>query len=471
MPFQHDFLWGGAIAAHQAEGAYAEAGKGLCVADVMSAGAHGVKRQITDGVLPGVIYPTHTAIDFYHRYKEDIKLFGQMGFKAFRTSIAWSRIYPTGEESEPNEEGLKYYDDLFDTLLAHGIQPVITLTHFEMPFHLAKTYGGFRSRVLVDRFEKFAKTVIARYHTKVKYWMTFNEINNQSNYWEDLFTWTCSGLTFQPGEDREAIVLQAVHHELLASAKAVKFAHDLDPSLKMGCMLAMVPVYPYSCNPDDVLRAQQEMNMRWYYGDVHARGAYGAYAKGYWASKGITVHMEPEDEAILKAGTVDYIGFSYYMSGAVKTATENDPREGWLKNDYIQASDWGWQIDPKGLRYVLNALTERYQKPLFVVENGLGAVDVIAEDGKVHDSYRIAYLRDHIEQMKKAVEEDGVNLMGYLPWGCIDIVSFGTGEMKKRYGFIYVDKDNEGKGTLNRMPKDSFAWYTKVIASNGEDLT
>jgi 6-phospho-beta-glucosidase len=465
-----DFLWGGAVAATQVEGAWNVDGKGVSTADVMTAGAHGVSRKITDGVLPGENYPNHTAIDFYGRYKEDVKLFAEMGFKAFRTSIAWTRIYPNGIEEIPNEAGLKFYDELFDEMLKYGIEPVVTLAHFDMPYHLAKHYGGFRNRQVVDFFVKYAKTVMRRYSNKVKYWMTFNEINNQSNYWENLFTWTCSGLTLAEGENREAVVIQAVHHELVASALAVKIGHQINPDMKIGCMLAMVPVYPYSCRPEDMVLADEQMNSRWYYGDVHARGEYGAYVESYWERKGIKPVMKPEDTQILKEGKVDYIGFSYYMSGVAKTASKEDPSEGWVRNPYITASEWGWPNDPIGLRWTLNALYERYQIPLFIVENGFGAVDTVKEDGSIDDDYRIEYLRNHIREMKKAVEIDGVDLIGYLPWGPIDIVSFGTGEMKKRYGFIYVDKDNEGKGTLNRSKKKSFNWYKKVIATSAEDL-
>ncbi len=278
-----DFLWGGAVAANQLEGAWNKDGKGISTVDVMTAGAHGVARKITDGVLEGLNYPSHSAIDFYGRYKEDVKLFAELGFKAFRTSIAWTRIYPNGDEDQPNEAGLKFYDDLFDEMLKYGIEPVVTLAHFEMPFHLAKHYGGFRNRQVVDFFAKYAKTVMTRYAHKVKYWMTFNEINNQSNYWVDLFTWTNSGLTIQEGENREAVVIQAVHHELVASALAVKIAHEINPAMKVGCMLAMVPVYPFSCNPQDMVLADDYMNSRWYYGDVHVRGAYGAYVESYWS--------------------------------------------------------------------------------------------------------------------------------------------------------------------------------------------
>lgn len=477
MGFPKDFLWGGAVAAHQLEGGWNKGGKGPSVADVMTAGAHGVPREITDGVIPGKNYPNHEAIDFYTHFREDIALFGEMGFRCFRTSIAWSRIFPTGVETEPNEEGLKFYDEMFDELLKHGIEPVITLSHFEMPFHLAKTYGGFRSREVVDHFVRYAEAVFTRYQDKVKYWMTFNEINNQKNTDVDIFAWTCSGVTFKEGENREEVMYQAVHHELVASALAVKAGHALNPDLKIGCMVSFVPIYPYSCDPDDMMLSVEAMHDRYLFADVHVRGHYPAYAYKEWERKGYDIRMLPEDAKILEEGTVDYIGFSYYMSNVVKT----DANEGGdaiaggnkhsVKNPYIKSSEWGWPIDPVGLRYALSMLTERYELPLFIVENGFGAVDVKEEDGTVNDDYRVAYLAAHIREMEKAIELDGVDLMGYTPWGCIDLVSFTTGEMKKRYGFIYVDKDNEGKGTLERSKKRSFDWYRKVIATNGEDLS
>ncbi len=476
MSFPKDFLWGGAVAAHQLEGGWNKGGKGPSVADVMTAGAHRVPRVITDGIISGNYYPNHDGIDFYGRYKDDIALFAEMGFKCFRTSIAWARIFPTGEELEPNEEGLKFYDVMFDELIEHNIEPVITLSHFEMPYNLAKKYWGWRSRIVIDCFVRYAKAVFERYKDKVKYWITFNEINNQKNVSNNIFAWTCSGILFEEGENREEVMYQAVHHELVASALAVKAGHEINPDFQIGCMIGMVPVYPYSCNPDDMMLQVEAMHDRYFFADVHCRGHYAPYALKEWERKGYNIKMEPEDAQILAEGTVDYIGFSYYMSDAVKSGNTEDTREFLLgtgssvKNPYVKASDWGWQIDPVGLRYSLNLLYERYELPLFIVENGFGAIDVKEADGTVDDGYRIEYLKAHIEEMEKAINIDGVDLMGYTPWGCIDLVSFTTGEMKKRYGFIYVDKDNEGNGTLERLKKRSFDWYKKVIASNGEEL-
>lgn len=476
MAFSKKFLWGGAVAAHQVEGGWNKGGKGPSVADVMTAGAHGVPREITDGVIKGKNYPNHEAIDFHGHYKEDIALFAEMGFKCFRTSIAWTRIFPKGDELAPNEEGLKFYDDMFDEMLKYGIEPIITLSHFEMPYHLVKEYGGWRHRSVIEFFVRYAAIVMERYKNKVKYWMTFNEINNQKNIDNPIFSWTCSGVLFKEGENREEVMYQAVHHQLVASAIVVKKGHEINPDFKIGCMCSFVPIYPFSCNPDDMMLQVELMHDRYFFADVHCRGHYSTYALKEWERKGYNIKMEPGDYEILAGGTVDYLGFSYYMSDAVKSGVDTVNEDSILgssasvKNPYVKASDWGWQIDPVGLRYSLNLLYERYELPLFIVENGFGAIDVKEADGSCNDDYRIDYLGSHIKEMKKAIELDGVDLMGYTPWGCIDCVSFTTGEMKKRYGFIYVDKDNEGNGTLARSKKKSFHWYKKVIASNGEEI-
>ncbi|MGX7351856.1 6-phospho-beta-glucosidase [Enterococcus canis] len=472
---KENFLWGGAVAAHQLEGGWQEGGKGVSVADVMTVGANGVPRRITDGVLAGENYPNHEAIDFYHHYKEDVKLFAELGLKCFRTSIAWTRIFPLGDEAEPNEAGLQFYDDLFDECLKYGIEPVITLSHFEMPYHLVTEYGGWRNRKVIDFFVKFAEVCFTRYKDKVKYWMTFNEINNQANFNEDFAPFTNSGLKYVAGEDREAIMYQAAHYELVASAKAVTLGHAINPDFQIGCMIAMVPIYPYSCAPNDMMAATVAMQRRYWFTDVHCKGYYPSFIESYFKRQGYQLDRTAEDLADLKAGTVDYIGFSYYMSFAIKDhdkapAFDYDEAHDLVKNPYVKASDWGWQIDPMGLRYAMNWFNERYERPLFIVENGFGAIDEIGESGRVEDDYRIAYLKAHIETMKEAVEYDGIDLMGYTPWGFIDLVSAGTGEMKKRYGFIYVDKDNEGQGTLARSKKKSFDWYQEVIRSNGEIL-
>ena len=470
--FPKDFLWGGAVAAHQVEGAWNVDKKGVSTADVMTAGANGVAREITKGIIEGKNYPNHEAIDFYHHYKEDIALFKELGLKAFRTSINWTRIFPNGDEEKPNEAGLQFYDDLFDELLKNNIEPVITLSHFEIPYHLYEKYGGFTNKKLIDFFVHYAKTVMTRYKDKVKYWMTFNEINNQADGQHTLHTWTNSALLFEEGDNKEALTFQAGLNELIASAKVVKLGHEINPDFQIGCMMAYVPVYPYSCNPSDLMASVKVMDRRFFYSDIHARGIIPAYAQKYWEQKGYEIEITQEERQALKEGTVDYIGFSYYMSGAVTTLPDvagdeitEFPEAKVVLNPYVSASDWGWQIDSVGLRYTLNIVYERYNLPLFIVENGFGAYDKL-EDGKIHDPYRIDYLQKHIDQMELAVNVDGVDLMGYTPWGVIDLVSFGSGEMEKRYGFIYVDKDNAGNGTLKRLKKDSFAWYQKLIQEN-----
>ncbi|MGS0903896.1 6-phospho-beta-glucosidase BglA [Bacillus altitudinis] len=478
MTLPKDFLWGGALAAHQFEGGWNAAGKGPSVVDVMTAGAHGVPRQITETIEEGTFYPNHEAIDFYHRYKEDIAMFAEMGLKCLRTSIGWSRIFPKGDEEEPNEAGLQFYDDVFDELIKNGIEPVITLSHFEMPLHLAREYGGFRSRKVAEYFAKFAEVCFNRYKDKVTYWMTFNEINNKMDVNNPLFLWTNSGVSVKEGENAKEVMYQAGHHELLASAWAVAKGKEINPSFQIGAMVSHVPIYPYSSNPEDVMLAEEYMRQRYFFPDVQVRGYYPSYALKEFEREGYHIPFEEGDEESLRKGKVDYLGFSYYMSTTVKSDAVSDHNgdivNGALphgvENPYIKSSDWGWSIDPTGLRYTLNRFYDRYQIPLFIVENGFGAIDQVEEDGSIHDPERIQYLASHIQALKKAIEYDGVDLIGYTPWGIIDIVSFTTGEMKKRYGMIYVDRDNEGNGSMKRLKKDSFTWYQNVIATNGEEV-
>ena len=482
--FPNGFLWGGALAANQCEGAYREGGKGLCVPDMLKGGSVDTPRRFTTYIHEGEYYPTHEAIDFYHRYRGDIELFAEMGFTCLRTSINWARIFPNGDEDKPNQQGIAFYRDVFETLRAHGIEPLVTLSHYELPYHLARAYGGWPNRKLVGFFSKYAETVLMAFSDVVHLWLTFNEINCLTTQFGNVMS---GGIL--PEEDDAPLIYtstapwenpqkryQALHHQFVASALAVKMAHEIDARNKVGCMLASRAVYPYSCKPDDVLLAQKIARQSNYYcGDVMVRGAYPAWAPRMWTEEGVQVVCEPTDDAILQEGKVDFCSFSYYKSGAASSDPEVEDTSGNVffggaKNPYLEESAWGWSIDPKGLRWYLNELYDRYQVPLMIVENGLGAADVCEPDGSVHDSYRIEYLRKHIEQMDEAIQ-DGVNLMGYTMWGPIDLVSSGTGEMKKRYGFIYVDKHNDGSGSLARSRKDSFYWYQKVIASNGADLS
>ena len=474
MVLREDFLWGGATAANQCEGGYKEGGRGLANVDVAP---HGKDRF---PVLAGKMkmfecdnehyYPSHEAIDMYHNYKEDIKLFAEMGFKCYRLSIAWTRIFPTGIEETPNEEGLKFYDSLFDECLKYGIQPLVTICHFDVPMYLVEKYGAWRNRKLVDLYVKYCEAIFTRYKDKVKYWLTFNEINMILH-----LPFIGAGLYFEEGENEEQIKYQAAHHQLVASALATKLAKEINTEFKIGCMLAAGNTYANTCNPDDVWKSIEKDRENYFFIDVQSRGEYPQYAIKELERKNINIVMEEDDKKILKENTVDFISFSYYSSRLTSADPEvNAKTEGnvfaTLKNPYLKASEWGWQIDPLGLRITMNSLYDRYQKPLFIVENGLGAVDIPDENGYVNDDYRIDYLREHIKAMIDAVELDGVDLLGYTSWGCIDLISAGTGEMKKRYGFIYVDKDNDGSGTLKRSKKKSFDWYKKVIASNGKDL-
>lgn len=472
-----NFLWGGALAAHQVEGAWNEAGRGMSIADVMTAGGNGISRKITEGILENEYYPNHEAIDFYHHYKEDIQLFKEMGLKCLRTSISWSRIFPNGTEQEPNEAGLQFYDDLFDELIKNGIEPVVTLSHFEMPYNLYKEFGGFGNKEVIPLFVKFAKCVFTRYKDKVTHWMTFNEINNQADGQEDLHVWTNSAMILNETDNKEEVVFQAAMNELIASAYAVREGKKINPNFKIGCMMAYVPIYPHSCNPNDMIASLKINERRYFYSDVHVRGEVPSYTQKYWERNNYNIEISEEEKAVLKEGTVDYIGFSYYMSGTVSTdmTIEGIPNKDFkgtqmVRNPYIESSDWGWPIDPVGLRYILNTVYQRYNVPLFIVENGFGAYDQLDENNFIKDDYRIDYLSKHIEQMELAIVEDGVDVIGYTPWGIIDIVSFGSGEMEKRYGMIYVDKDNKGEGTLKRSKKMSFDWYKNVIATNGAEL-
>ncbi|MEI5994522.1 6-phospho-beta-glucosidase [Candidatus Enterococcus mansonii] len=475
MAFRKDFLWGGATAANQCEGGYNEGGRGLANVDLAPVGPD--RFPVITGEMKMFdfddehFYPAQNAIDMYHRYKEDITLFGEMGFKTYRLSIAWSRIFPLGDETEPNEEGLKFYEDLFKECRKYNIEPLVTITHFDCPMHLVEKYGAWRSRELVGFYENLCNVIFNRYKGLVKYWLTFNEINMILHA-----PFMGAGLYFEEGENKEQVKYQAAHHELLASAIATKIAHEVDPENQVGCMLAAGTNYAYTCKPEDVWAARKADRENFFFIDVQSRGEYPAYALKELERQGIDLPIEDGDLELLKEHTVDFISFSYYSSRVQSTDPAiNEQTAGNIfasvKNPYLEASEWGWQIDPLGLRTTMNDLYDRYQKPLFIVENGLGAVDTPDEHGNVIDDYRIEYLAAHIQAMKDAVELDGVDLLGYTTWGCIDLVSAGTGEMKKRYGFIYVDRDNEGNGTLKRSKKKSFDWYKKVIATNGEDLT
>lgn len=477
MGFRKDFLWGGATAANQFEGAWNVDGKGASISDMCTNGSLEHPKRVTSVIEEGTLYPSHEAIDFYHHYEEDIALFAEMGFKVFRMSINWTRIYPTGMETEPNEKGMEFYDRVFDCCKKHGIEPLVTISHYEMPYALVEKYNGWEGRECIDCFERYCKTIFERYKDKVRYWLTFNEINAGTMPMGTVLSLgTVKGYSGPVSSvpDEPQVRYQALHHQFVASARVVKYAHEKYPHFKMGNMVCFLTTYPYTCNPGDVLKAQQEMQMKnWFCSDIQVRGEYPGYAARFFRENDIHIRMEPGDIKELKEGTVDFYTFSYYMSGCASVDSTLESTGGnvgsAIKNPYLESSEWGWQIDPQGLRWTLNEIYDRYGIPIMVVENGLGAKDVPEADGSIHDAYRIEYLRKHIEQMREAAE-DGVDLLGYTPWGCIDLVSASTGEMAKRYGFIYVEKYDDGTGSLARRKKDSFAWYKKVIASNGEDL-
>lgn len=475
MISQKHFYGGGATAANQCEGGYQEEGRGLSTVDTIPYGEDRFPVMRGDKNMLSCddehVYPTHTAIDMFHRYKEDIALFAEMGFNCYRMSVAWTRIFPAGDEDKPNEAGLQFYDDIFNECKKYGIEPVVTICHFDTPIQLIKEFGGWKNRRMIDYYLKYCKTIFERYRKKVKYWISFNEINMILH-----LPYMGAGIVFEPNDYKEQVKYQAAHHELIASALATKLLHSIIPSAKMGCMLAAGEVYPYSCKPEDVFDAMEKNRDNYFFIDVQSRGGYPSYAKKKLEELQIELQTDPEDEQILRDNTVDFISLSYYASRLTSTDPEllKDMTNGnvfeTIKNPYLKTSEWGWQIDPLGFRITLNTLYDRYQKPLFIVENGLGAIDMMTEDEKVHDEYRISYLRDHINAMKDAMNKDGVDIIGYTSWGCIDLVSASNGMMQKRYGFIYVDINDDGSGTGKRIKKDSFYWYQKVIGSNGSVL-
>lgn len=469
MKFPKEFLWGGATAANQCEGAWNEDGKGASIQDYMPHGIMQGPSEVID--KPNLKLE---GIDLYHHYKEDIALFAEMGFKVYRMSIAWSRIFPNGDDEKPNEKGLEFYDNVFDECKKYGIEPLVTLSHYETPYHLAKKYDGWRSRDLIGFYEKYVRTVFTRYKGKVHYWITFNEINS---IWH--FPLMGAGILTQKNLLKAQDLYQAAHHELVASALATKIGHEIDSENKIGCMVLGLTSYPRTCNPDDVIATMEESKRGYFFTDIHMRGYYPSYALKMMEKEGVVLDATDEDLEMLK-NTCDFLSFSYYMSKCIASNPEQyEKGKGNLttgvKNPYLQESQWGWQIDPKGLRYLLNTYYDRYQKPLFIVENGLGAKDTLLSEEKdgywVEDDYRIQYMNDHLAQVSKAIEDDGVEVMGYTSWGCIDLISASTAEMKKRYGFIYVDRNNDGTGTFKRYKKKSFYWYKNVIETNGKIIS
>jgi 6-phospho-beta-glucosidase len=465
-PFPSTFLWGGATAANQCEGAYDQGGKGLSIQDVMPNGIFG---RITDEPTPDNL--KLAGIDHYHRYAEDIALFGEMGFRTYRFSIAWSRIFPNGDDAEPNEEGLDFYSRVIDECEKHGIEPLVTISHYETPLALAKKYDGWVSREMIALYERYVTTLVTRFRGRVKYWLTFNEINSVLHA-----PFMSGGIMTPKDELSQSDLYQAVHHEMVASASATKIIHEIDPAAQVGCMLIAIPTYPLTPAPADALAVMASDHMNQAFGDIHCRGEYPGYLLRHLREHGVTLDITDEDRETLK-NTVDFVSFSYYMSNcetadpALKVAGKGNIMGG-VPNPTLEASEWGWQIDPVGLRIVLNQFWDRWGKPLFIVENGLGARDELVEvDGEktVIDDYRIDYMNDHLVQVGEAIE-DGVQVLGYTSWGCIDLVSASTAQLSKRYGFIYVDRSDDGTGTLDRYKKKSFGWYADVIRTDGASL-
>ena len=483
--FPDGFLWGGATAANQYEGGWDEGGRGLSVADCTPynpnvdrkdyAALHFMDQALIDEAKASrdtTRFPKRHGSDFYHRWREDIDLFAEMGFKCLRLSIQWSRLYPTGMEPTPSEEGIRFYTNVLSYLKEKGIEPLVTLHHYEMPLALAEKYDGWFDRAVIDHFVRFCKCCFERFGHLVRYWLSFNEIDSGFRH-----PWTSLGycmLNHAP-EVREQMVYQCLHNQFVGSALATKLLHEMVPAALMGCMVTKTTTYPLDCDPKNILKAQADNRDNLLFSDVQVRGHYPAWIKQVWERKNIEIDFGLDDEAILASYPVDFVSFSYYMSMVDAANTEGHEKVGGnlatgIKNPYLNTSDWGWQVDPDGLTYSLIELYDRYEKPLFIVENGLGAYDRVEADGSIIDDYRIDYFRSHIKAIASAIEQ-GCDVMGYTPWGCIDLVSMSTCEMSKRYGFIYVDLDDEGRGTYDRTRKKSFFWYKKVIESNGEDLS
>lgn len=486
MTFREDFYWGGATAANQCEGAYDVDGRGLARTDVTTGGTVDTPRMVTfidkDGnkcklpnrgfklpegakfaIFDDESYPNHDGIDFYHRYKEDIAMFKEMGFKMFRMSISWSRIFPTGEEDKPNQAGLDFYRNVFEELRRQGIEPLVSIWHFDTPLALEEKYGNWQNRIYIDLYEKYVRTIFTEYKGLVKYWLTFNEINNTINFLPD-----------DSSDDKYQEAYQHLHYQFVASARAVKIAHEIDPENVCGCMICGITYYPFTCDPNDILWNRHKWEKGIFYcGDVQCFGKYPTYAKRLWKEHNVHLDITEQDLKDLEEGKVDIYTFSYYMSQSITTHENNDKVGGnmstGVRNPYLKYSDWGWGFDATGLQYYLEMIYDRYNRPLMIVENGLGAYDEVKADGSIDDDYRIEYYREHIKAMEKAVD-NGVDLRAYTTWGCIDLVSAGTGEMRKRYGFIHVDKYDDGTGDYSRRKKKSFYWYKKCIASNGTDL-
>ena len=483
MPsFPDGFLWGGALAANQCEGAWDVDGRGPSVADIaayrpnLSVTEYAAHHHVTLASIARAMadpdlarYPKRRGIDFYHRWRDDLDLFAELGFTVLRVSIAWSRLYPTGFEAEPNPAGLQFYRELFEGMRERGIEPLVTLSHYEMPLDLATRLNGWADRRTVDLFARFARSCFAAYGDLVTLWLGFNEIDSVMRH-----PFTSAGVIEELCEDGlESACYRAAHHQFVASAIATRDLHAMVPAGRMGCMLTKLTTYPRTCHPDDVAMTQAKNLHNHFFADVLVFGQYPPIELASLVRRGIAIAWQEGDAELLRQNTVDFVSFSYYMSITESADPDAERTPGntilGVKNPYLPSSQWGWQIDPVGLRISLIELYDRYRKPLFIVENGLGYADCVDPDGRIRDPYRVDYFRAHFEQMALAIEA-GVDLMGYTCWAPIDLVSASSSQMSKRYGFIYVDQDDVGSGTLNRSRKDSFAWMQRVISTNGSVL-
>lgn len=475
MELKEDFLWGGSLAANQIEGNWNIDGKGPAIMDYVTSGSYQKEREVIDEIEEGKIYPSHTGIDFYHQYKEDIKLLAELGLKALRISIDWSRIFPLGDEEQPNQKGLDYYHDIIDTLHMYHIEPIVTLYHYEMPMNIVKKYDSWMNRKTIDLYLHFCETVMKSLKGKVKYWVTFNEMNHIDPQTEnlDLFTYMITGIKYSRMENPSQMIATMSYHMVLASVKAVALAHYIDATNQVGCVFGLTPVYPRNCNPINVINAFQEMEKDYYQIDAMTQGKFPSYKLAEYQEAGIALKITEADQEAFHMGKLDFIGINYYMSSVARYTGDDDQEEtifGNVQNPYLQTSEWGWAIDGIGLRYILNYTYHKYGLPILITENGLGAVDTIGENGSIQDDYRITYLQEHISEMKKAILEDHVECFGYLTWAPIDLVSLTTGEMKKRYGFIYVNKQDDGSGDFSRHQKKSFEWFQEIIRENAKQL-
>lgn len=470
---KHSILWGGATSASQYEGGWQEGNRGMDTQDCRpyqkrSSNATTTTRLLTQTTIDQAKavsvdsgYPFRKGSDGYHHIHEDMDLLEELGLDIYRLSISWSRLYPKGDEEEPNPEGIAYYNQIFNRIRNNNMKVFLTMNHYAVPLYLVEHYGGWTNRKLITFYLRFAKTVFEQWGDCIDYYLPFNEIN--AGYFSPY-----NGVGLVRKEDSpydQSLVFQSLHHQFVASAKVIQLGHEMVKG-SFGCMIACFCYYPYSCKPEDNMKLINEENVnQWFCMDVLSRGAYPHYIWRFFEERGIHIEISAEDKQVLKDHTADFVSISYYQSSVI-SVEEKEKTAGNLVvstiNPYLKATKWGWQIDPIGLRISLNKVYDRYQKPVFISENGLGSEDILDANNHIHDAYRIAYLQEHFEQIHEAVK-DGVEVLGYIMWGIIDIVSAGSCEMEKRYGVIYVDADNEGNGSYARYKKDSFAWYQNYI--------